>query len=88
MSRLTSEQLYAEIGFANCCDEGLTYDYVKTELIDKAEQGDSVAIYKLNLIKRYCTDEKISEYAAQALRRFDEVVEAVESKVEEEEAVG
>ena len=81
MNRLNSSDLYELIGFTGNCDEGLTIDYVKSEIVDKADNGDSTAIFKLNNIVRHCTDEAIVNYAKDQLNRLDGVGEI--SKVEE-----
>ena len=51
-------------------DSGLTIDYVKLELIDKAEKGDETSIYKLKNIARHTEDPEIKEYVLGQLSRI------------------
>ena len=89
MERLTSKELYKELGFLGNVDEGLTIDYVKTEIVDKAEQGDSTAIFKLNKIVRYSDNEAVVNYAKSQLERLEKVddVVVVGEDTEDDESV-
>lgn len=85
MDRLTTEQLYAELGFLGNCDEGLTIDYVKTEIVDKADKGDSTAIYKLNQIARHSKQEDIVAYVRGQLARLEGAADVAEKTSEDDE---
>lgn len=67
----------SELGFLGVnVDEKLTIDYIKTELVDKAEKGDKTVIFKLHNIARHYEGEnaeEIKEYAVNALERLGEV---------------
>ena len=91
MERLTSKELYRELGFLGNVDEGLTIDYVKTEIVDKAEQGDSTATFKLNQIVRHSDNAAVVSYAKAQLERLEEAATDLEGESEnldEEEAAG
>lgn len=83
----------SELGFLGVnVDEKLTIDYIKTELVDKAEKGDKTVIFKLHNIARHYEGEnaeEIKEFAVNALTRLGELeaepAGEVEEPVEEEE---
>lgn len=79
----------SELGFLGVnVNEKLTIDYIKTELVDKAEKGDKTVIFKLHNIARHYEGEnaeEIKEYAKNALVRLGEVEEEDEGTVEEPE---
>lgn len=66
-----SRNFASELGFFGSVDEGLTIDYVKTEIVNKAEQGDSTAIYKLIQIVRHSKQEDVVAYAKEQLERLN-----------------
>ena len=70
---MTSE-LNPLCGAIGNCPEGLTYDYVKSELIDKANEGDVSSVLKLIHIARFSNQLEIKAYAKQALALLDAVV--------------
>ena len=77
----------SELGFLGVnVDEKLTIDYIKTELVDKAEKGDKTVIFKLHNIARHSEGEnaeEIKEYAVNALERLGEVEVEVSAETPE-----
>jgi hypothetical protein len=76
---MTTSELYRELGFLGNCDEALTIDYVKTEIVNKAEQGDSNSIFKLNQIIRHSDNAEVVAYARAQLERLDPATKPAET---------
>ena len=51
-------------------DQNLTIDWVKTELVNKAEQGDENSVYKMINLARHCPQEDIVHFIVQNLNRL------------------
>lgn len=77
----------SELGFLGVnVNEKLTIDYIKTELVDKAEKGDKTVIFELHNIARHYEGEnaeEIKEYAVHALERLGEVEVEVSAETPE-----
>lgn len=73
-------------------DQNLTIDWVKTELVNKAEQGDENSVYKMINLARHCPQKDIVLFIVQNLNRLGYEVSnysglsaTEEGEIEEEE---
>jgi hypothetical protein len=64
------ETLYSELGVLGNTHQNLTIQYVKTELVDKAEQGDTTALFNLENVARHSEVEEVATYARQQFQRI------------------
>lgn len=62
--------MYSELGVLGNTFENLTVTYVKTEMVDKAEQGDVTALYNLERVARYSEVSEVVTYARQQYQRI------------------
>jgi len=71
-------------------DQNLTIDWVKTELVNKAEQGDINSVYKMINLARHCPQKDIVLFIVQNLNRLGYEVPDYSglSATEEEETEG
>lgn len=71
-------------------DQNLTIDWVKTELVNKAEQGDINSVYKMINLARHCPQKDIVLFIVQNLNRLGYEVPDYSglSDTEEEETEG
>lgn len=74
-------------------DQNLTIDWVKTELVNKAEQGDINSVYKMINLARHCPQKDIVLFLVQNLNRLGYEVpdysglSAEETETEETEGI-
>lgn len=61
-----------ELGFLGInVESGFDLAWLKTEVVNKAQQGDKTTIYKLLNIARHSEDEEIKKYASDMLELLD-----------------
>lgn len=71
-----NKTLASEIGFLGInVDSNFDLAWLKTEVINKLEQGDKMSVYKLLNFARHNDDPKIVKYATDMLELHKDLVE-------------
>ena len=71
-----NQTLAKELGFIGTnVDQNLALDWLQTEVIDKAKQGDKTALFKLFNIARHSDQPEIVAYANSQLALLSNMAE-------------